>query len=160
MSSYPQQPRHSDAGTPDGWFQSANHVHVTRLDIPFVNLTWFFVKASLAAALAFSVTSWLWVVIGTGVVTLSAALLLALGVPGWLAPPTPPVAPAVAPGTPSVTVVAPPPPAPVPPEIVAPAQATAEVPEPEGAPGESDPNAAATEAMLRQQLEELRRKRK
>ena len=36
--------------------------------VPFLELTWFFVKASLAMALAFSVTSWLWVVIGTGVI--------------------------------------------------------------------------------------------
>ncbi len=71
------------------------------------HLTWFFVKASLAAALAFSITSWLWVLIGTGVVTLTAALLLALGVPGWLTPRPPPPPQAVAPGTPNLTVHAP-----------------------------------------------------
>jgi hypothetical protein len=67
-----------------GWSEPSE-VHVTRVDVPFLELTWFFVKASLAMALAFSVTSWLWVVIGTGVIALSAGLLLLLGVPGWFA---------------------------------------------------------------------------
>src|SRR5687767_13831673 len=118
-------------------------VHLSRIDVPFLELTWFFVKASLAMALAFSVTSWLWVVIGTGVMALSAGLLLLLGVPGWFA------SPAAAPVAQPPVVVAPPPP-----PVVVPAPAAAAAvaePEPELTPEEEelappapvDPNKAA-----------------
>ena len=74
--------------------QHASGVRVTDLDIPFLNLTWFFVKASLALAFAVALTSWVWVLIGTGMATLSALLVVGLGVPTWFAAP-----PAAAPPT-------------------------------------------------------------
>ncbi|MEQ1504246.1 MAG: hypothetical protein ABMB14_18535, partial [Myxococcota bacterium] len=71
----------------DGSWPEPSEVHVTRIDVPFLELTWFFIKASLAMALAFSVTSWLWVMIGTGIGSLLAGLLFLLGVPRLLAAP-------------------------------------------------------------------------
>lgn len=135
------------------WEHEPSEVHVTRVDLPFLELTWFFVKASLAMALAFSVTSWLWVVIGTGVITLSAGILVLIGVPGWFVPdPEPVVTMAPAP------LALPPPPPPVladePPTEPAEA-AAAEAPPPEPV----DPNKAATEAMQRAEIERMRRER-
>jgi hypothetical protein len=136
----PSDPRWSDP----------NEVHVTRVDVPFLELTWFFVKASLAMALAFSVTSWLWVVIGTGVMALSAGLLLLLGVPGWFA------------AGPTTVQVAPPPMvlAPPPPVVTAPPPVMLIEPEevPEIEPAQPiDPNKAATEALMRAEIERRRR---
>lgn len=144
--------------TDDSSWTEPSEVHVTRIDVPFLDLTWFFVKASLAMALAFSVTSWLWVVIGTGVLTLSAGLLVLVGVPGWfVSPPGPTVA---APTPPAVVTVLPsPPPAP---SVIQPAPAPE--PEPEVAPDEPtdaeiDANRAATEAMMRAEIERHRREK-
>jgi hypothetical protein len=67
-------------GEPSSWVDP-QQVHVTRIDVPFLELTWFFIKSSLALALAFSVTSWLWVMIATGIASLLAGLLYLVGVP-------------------------------------------------------------------------------
>jgi hypothetical protein len=137
--------------TSDPQWSEPNEVHVTRVDVPFLELTWFFVKASLAMALAFSVTSWLWVVIGTGVMALSAGLLLLLGVPGWFAVDRPAVQP-----LPPPTVLSAPPPlivAPPPPPVVL-DEAEEEIPVD---PVPVDPNNAATEALMRAELERRRR---
>lgn len=143
-------------------------VHLARIDVPFLELTWFFIKASLAMALAFSVTSWLWVMIGTGMITLSAGLLFLIGVPRLFAAPSQAeiapaaiVAPAPVPEAAPVEVA--PPPAPVEP-IPTPAPPVeptpAAPPEPVVVPpGARDPNREATEAAQREELERLRRER-
>ncbi len=138
---------------------SPTGVRVTDLDIPFLNLTWFFVKASLAMAFAVALTSWVWVLIGTGMATLSALLVVGLGVPDWFDGTPPPVAapttmPLPAPAPPAVVVL--PAPAPVP------APTAAAVPEPEPVPEPSldpDANRAATEAAQRAELERIRREK-
>lgn len=154
-----------------------SEVHLTRIDVPFLELTWFFIKASLAMALAFSVTSWLWVMIGTGMIALSAGLLFLLGVPRLFVAASVPepaalVAPAPeAPPMPEPAVEAAPTPAP---DASTPAPAAAaEVPTPASvvspngeARGASaregdapDPNREATQAAQREELERLRRER-
>ena len=137
-------------------WQEPNEVHLTRIDVPFLDLTWFFVKASMAMGVAFLVTSWLWVVIGTGVVALSSGLLLLIGVPGWFA--SQPVAEAPPPVEPAQVVVIspPPPPAPPPPEPVE-AEPEPVVEAAVAAPG--DANQAATEAAQRAEIERMRRDR-
>lgn len=60
-------------------------VNVSRLDVPFLTLTWFFVKASFAAALAAIVTSVIWLAIWTAMVLAMIAILTALGVAGMAA---------------------------------------------------------------------------
>lgn len=150
--------------------RAPNPVRVTALDIPFLSLTWFFVKASLALSLAFALTSWVWVLMGTGVTALVAVLLVGMGVPGWFTEAAAPQAPA----TPRV-VQAPPasPPAPraAPPVAVEPepepeVEVEVEVetepeplPEPVAPPQPTDPNAAATEAAMRAEIERARRAR-
>ncbi len=148
--------------------RAPNPVRVTALDIPFLSLTWFFVKASLALSLAFALTSWVWVLMGTGVTALVAVLLVGMGVPGWFTEAAAPQAPA----TPRV-VQAPPasPPAPraAPPVSVEPQpepEPEPEVetepeplPEPVAPPQPTDPNAAATEAAMRAEIERARRAR-
>lgn len=148
--------------------RAPNPVRVTALDIPFLSLTWFFVKASLALSLAFALTSWVWVLMGTGVTALVAVLLVGMGVPGWFTEAAAPQAPA----TPRV-VQAPPasPPAPraAPPVAVEPEpepEVEVEVetepeplPEPVAPPQPTDPNAAATEAAMRAEIERARRAR-
>jgi pyruvate/2-oxoglutarate dehydrogenase complex dihydrolipoamide acyltransferase (E2) component len=146
-----------------------SEVHLTRIDVPFLELTWFFIKASLAMALAFSVTSWLWVMIGTGMIALSAGLLFLLGVPRLFVttpvPETPAalIAPApAAPPMPEPVVEAAPTPEP---SSAAPAPAPAPTPEATPAPvviptGDArDPNREATEAAQREELERIRRER-
>lgn len=131
--------------------RASNGVRVIDLDIPFISLTWFFVKASLSMALAVALTSWIWVVIGSGMITLSAALVVGLGVPAWFEP-----APVEAPATPPpppVVVVQPPPPAPAP--VEAPA-----TPEPVAPAPAVDPNREATEAAMRAELERHRREKR
>ncbi|MCA9489261.1 MAG: hypothetical protein KC621_05045 [Myxococcales bacterium] len=135
-------------------WQEPNEVHLTRIDVPFLDLTWFFVKASMALGVAFLVTSWLWVVIGTGVVALSSGLLLLLGVPGWFMSMEQPMAAASAP--PSIE------PAPV--LLIAPAPAIEPPPPPEPEPEpvpvqNEDANRAATEAAQRAEIERMRRER-
>ena len=148
--------------------RAPNPVRVTALDSPFQSLTWFFVKASLALSLAFALTSWVWVLMGTGVTALVAVLLVGMGVPGWFTEAAAPQAPA----TPRV-VQAPPasPPAPraAPPVAVEPEpepEVEVEVetepeplPEPVAPPQPTDPNAAATEAAMRAEIERARRAR-
>lgn len=132
-------------------------VHLTRIDVPFVELTAFFVKASFALGLAFLLTSWLWVIVGTGVAGLGAGLLVLAGVPDWFAAPPPPlpiVAPAPAPvvaagvETPPIVVLAPP--------VIEPAPAP---PPPAAPPVTDDANRAATEAAQRAEIERIRRER-
>lgn len=152
-----------------------SEVHLTRIDVPFLELTWFFIKASLAMALAFSVTSWLWVMIGTGMIALSAGLLFLLGVPRLFVPPTE-IAPAeIAPVEISAPAPADPPPEiaepgladpPTPAELLPPARPPAArvgsepTPEPVVIPADGrDPNREATEAAQREELERLRRER-
>ena len=141
---------------------SPTGVRVIDLDIPFLSLTWFFVKASLAMSFAVALTSWIWVVVGSGMVTLSAALVVGLGVPSWFhPPPTAPVAsptPVAAPAPVAAAVevapapVAAPPPA-SPSEPVQPAEPWAALPA-------GDPNREATEAAMRAEIERHRRERK
>jgi hypothetical protein len=134
---------------------NASGVRVIDLDIPFLNLTWFFVKASLALAFAVALTSWVWVLIGTGMATLSALLVVGLGVPSWFdGAPEPVAAPtaAPAPAPPAIVVVPAPAPAPVPVPPPAPEAAAASEPNP-------DANRAATEAAQRAELERIRRER-
>ena len=123
--------------------------------MPFVDLTAFFVKASFALGLAFLLTSWLWVIVGTGVAGLSAGLLVLAGVPDWFEAELPPAPPAV-------VAVAPAPPAP-PPEpttvILQEPVVSAPVPAPEVAPPVVDPNRAATEAAQLEEIERARRER-
>jgi hypothetical protein len=148
-----------DEGTP-------TEVTLSRIDVPFLELTWFFIKASLAMALAFSVTSWLWVLIGTAIVSLSAGLLFVLGIPRLLL--TPQVAPTQAS---PVEVHAPAELSAVPaeqglpePAIAAPAVAPTPAPgdiapaEPEP-PAPRDPNREATEAAQRAEIERLRKEK-
>jgi hypothetical protein len=124
-------------------------VHLTRIDVPFVELTAFFVKSSFALGLAFLLTSWLWVIVGTGVAALSAGLLVLAGVPGWFAtepPPTPvPVVAPAPPDPPPIVVLAPP--------VIEPA------PTPAPVAAAEDPNRAATEAAQRAEIERVRRER-
>lgn len=124
-------------------------VHLTRIDVPFVELTAFFVKSSFALGLAFLLTSWLWVIVGTGVAALSAGLLVLAGVPGWFAaepPPTPvPVVAPAPPEPPPIVVLAPP--------VIEPA------PTPAPVAAAEDPNRAATEAAQRAEIERVRRER-
>ncbi len=136
---------------------NASGVRVIDLDIPFLNLTWFFVKASLAMAFAVALTSWVWVLIGTGMATLSALLVVGMGVPSWfdgqpnpIAAPPPLAMPASAP--PAVVLVPTPVPAPAPPAEPAPAAAVAPAPNP-------DANRAATEAAQRAELNRSRREK-
>ena len=158
-----------------------SEVHLTRIDVPFLELTWFFIKASLAMALAFSVTSWLWVMIGTGMIALSAGLLFLLGVPRLFVPPTeaasvelsapvpaaePPPAPAEPPPAPAdapseaVPPTQPPPPSDPPPAPSGGTTRTEATPEPVVIPADGrDPNREATEAAQREELERLRRER-
>jgi hypothetical protein len=132
-------------------------VHLTRIDVPFVELTAFFVKSSFALGLAFLLTSWLWVIVGTGVAGLGAGLLVLAGVPDWFAPTAPvvvaapppaPVAAAAPEPTPIVVlappVIEPPPAIPVPPPPAVPA---------------SDADRAATEAAQLAEIERMRRER-
>jgi hypothetical protein len=130
----------------------ASEVHVTRLDVPFFDLTWFFVKSSLAMAVAFMLTSWLWVLIGTAVCSLGAGLLWLVGVPRLLAPPAPPPEPA------AVVMPASPPPPPETAAAPAPVDVPAVVPPvpPPPLPARPDPNAAATRELQRQELERRR----
>lgn len=135
-------------------WQEPNEVHLTRIDVPFLDLTWFFVKASMALGVAFLVTSWLWVVIGTGVVALSSGLLLLLGVPGWFMSMEPTLASATPPPIEQ--------PAPV--LLIAPAPQIEPPPPPEPPPApapvvEEDANRAATEAAQRAEIERMRRQR-
>jgi hypothetical protein len=142
-------------------------VHLSRIDVPFLELTWFFIKASLAMALAFSVTSWLWVMIGTGMVTLSAGLLFLIGVPRLFAAPTAAIAPPaiLAPAPEPVPVpepvveVAPEPAAPVAPAPPVPVVAPTPPPPPVPVGSQVDPNQEATEAAQRAELERARRER-
>ena len=145
--------------------RAPSDVRVTSVDVPFLSLTWFFIKASLALGLAFALTSWVWVVLGSGVVALMAALLIGAGVPGWFdARPAP-----VAPGTPQVVVVPTPVPAeptaaPSPPPPSVPVQATAadepdDPPADEALPPGVDPNQEATDEAMRAELERARRER-
>jgi len=138
---------------------NASGVRVIDLDIPFLNLTWFFVKASLAMAFAVALTSWVWVLIGTGMATLSALLVVGMGVPSWfdgvpdpIAAPTPLPMPAPAPAPPAVVLVPTPVPAPAPPVEPAPAAAAVPAPNP-------DANRAATEAAQRAELDRIRREK-
>lgn len=136
-------------------WQEPNEVHLTRIDVPFLDLTWFFVKASMALGVAFLVTSWLWVVIGTGVVALSSGLLLLLGVPGWFVSMEQPMAAATAPPIEQpapVLVIAPAPQLEPPPPPVEPTPAPAPV-------LGDDANRAATEAAQRAEIERMRRER-
>jgi type IV secretory pathway VirB10-like protein len=128
-------------------------VHVTRVDVPFLDLLWLFLKSSVALALAFVLTSWLWVGVATGTFALLAACLWLLGVPRLVAPPPPAPAPvAIAAPAPA----APPPPAPDPAAEDAP---PAPPPEPVAPPVPRDPNRAATEALQRQEIERHRGER-
>jgi hypothetical protein len=147
-----------DDGTPA-------EVALSRIDVPFLELTWFFIKASLAMALAFSVTSWLWVLIGTAIVSLSAGLLFVLGIPRLLLAPQ--VAPAElspvevhapadlsgAPGQPGLPEPA------IAPEAVAPTEPPGDIAPVEPPPAPRDPNREATEAAQRAELERLRKER-
>jgi hypothetical protein len=159
---------------PSSWVDP-HQVHVTRIDVPFLELTWFFIKSSLALALAFSVTSWLWVMIATGIASLLAGLLYLVGVPQLVtgqsisAPaavvaPAPPEEGVVVGGEPVLlpTPTADPPPseaAPAPPAEAqsAPDRTTDGAPAPQPA---GDPDASATEALQREELERLRRARR
>ena len=142
-------------------------VRVTSVDVPFLSLTWFFVKSSLALGLAFALTSWVWVLLGAGTFSLMAALMIGAGVPQWFAeaqqapatvePPPVPVLPPPAPP-------APPPPAPAPaPAVEAAAEADPaplEEPSPETStapPGNS--HQEATDEAMRAELERARRER-
>jgi len=143
----------------------------TGLDVPFVQLTAFFVKASLAAAFAVVITSTVWVAIAGLFVTAGVGVYMAMGQPQVLgermAPGTPGAVAVVAPMAPAPEVAAPP--EPVPPPAAAstpPADATvapaepvrdaAPVAPPRRAPARkasvSGTN-AATEALIRKQLE-------
>jgi hypothetical protein len=147
-----------DEGTP-------TEVTLSRIDVPFLELTWFFIKASLAMALAFSVTSWLWVLIGTAIVSLSAGLLFVLGIPRLLLTPqvAPPAeihapaeisAPVAQPGLPEPATTLP---------AVAPGPAPGDIvpaePAPTPPPAPRDPNREATEAAQRAELERLRKEK-
>jgi hypothetical protein len=134
---------------------SPSEVHLTRIDVPFVDLTAFFVKASFALGLAFLLTSWLWVIVGTGVAGLTAGLLVLAGVPDWFEPATPPdPLPVVA------AVAAPPAPAPEPTIVILQEPVVPlPVPPPEVAPPAVDPNRAATEAAQLAEIERARRER-
>jgi hypothetical protein len=149
-------------------------VHLTRLDVPFLDLTWFFVKSSLALALAFTLTSWLWVLVGTGVLSLVAGLLWLLGVPALLAPVADDPVPAaiVAPAHPGSAPATAPAASPLGAVEAAAVEPAAEaVP---SAPGQAsdpavaipaseplppDPDRAATEALQRAELERRRQER-
>lgn len=135
-----------------------HEVHLTRIDVPFVELTAFFVKASFALGLAFLLTSWLWVIVGTGVGALSAGLLVLAGVPGWFAPG--PTAEAVAPPAPAPVVLAAPAPEPPPPIVVLSAPLLDPAPAPSAPPAPPvDANQAATEAAQLAEIERMRRER-
>jgi hypothetical protein len=72
-----------------------SEMNVVRLDVPFLTLTGFFIKASFAAALATVVTSVIWIVIWVAMITVTFTLLTALGlgaaaVGGAAAPSAPP----------------------------------------------------------------------
>ena len=139
-------------------------VHVTDLDIPFLNLTWFFVKASMALACAVALTSWIWVLILTGMATLSALLVVGLGVPMWFEPATPVAPPtwdlsAPTPSTPAEVIAAP---APAPAPVSAPGEQAIDASQADApAPSQQDLEArrAATEAAQRAELERARRER-
>jgi hypothetical protein len=137
-------------------------VHLTRIDVPFVELTAFFVKASFALGLAFLLTSWLWVIVGTGVAGLSAGLLVLAGVPGWFESEAPaPAAVAVAAPAPAPA----PPPEPTPIVVLSQPIFEAEPPapppaaQPVAAATPPDANRAATEAAQLAELERMRRER-
>lgn len=57
-------------------------VNIVSLDVPFVTLTLFFIKASFAAALATIVTSVIWIAIWVAMGMVSMTLLAMLGVAG------------------------------------------------------------------------------
>lgn len=155
--------RYDDLRPDEERWVDPNEVHVTRIDVPFLELTWFFIKASLAMALAFSVTSWLWVMIGTGIGSLLAGILFLLGVPGLLLSGRPAVeiGPAQVAAPAPIAAPAPAPP-PEPPPLAAPAPAEGVV-EPAPAPAPAapavDPDQAATEAAQRAELDRIRRER-
>jgi hypothetical protein len=143
------------------------------LDIPFVQLTAFFVKASLAAAFAVVITSTVWVAIAGLFVGVGVGAYVAMGQPDLFGDPMVPGTPAAvavaAPMAPTPAIAAPP--EPVPPPVVptgaasAPASAAA-APKAVAAPVVSPPASparprkasvsgtnAATEALIRKQLE-------
>lgn len=138
---------------------SPTEVVVARIDVPFLELTWFFIKASLAMALAFSVTSWLWVLIGTAIVSLSAALLFVLGIPAMLIPQEPQLASNPAPSPAIVTAAPAPAPEPLAAPEALPAPELPQEPEPEATKPPVDPHRAATEAAQRAELERIRREK-
>jgi hypothetical protein len=146
-------PDNRDPGPP-----SPTEVQLTRIDVPFVELVAFFVKSSFALALAFLLTSWLWVIVGTGVGGLALGLMVVAGVPGWFAPP--PAAPEVAP--PSIVVVqAPAVEVPVVevPVVEVPVVLGDAAPVDEAAAPNADANRSATEAAQLAELERMRRER-
>lgn len=94
------------------------------INIPFMNLTWFLVKFSFASALAFVLTSVIWVAIGIGMMT----ALASIGGIGALFMPHPPPVQSEPQGLPSVAPVEEVAPVEVAPSVVVPATTSSPVP--------------------------------